>query len=116
MTKQTVLVGVDASDASATAAKIGCELAEAAGDECQLVHFTADVSKMPATVPPIEDMDELMDRVQAAARRDVRKALRGYVSEFVTTGAYDELTHSGCISVTIRGLWRKSLVVMVVPG
>jgi len=86
MTKQTVLVAVDASDASVVAAKIGWELADAVGDECQLVHVTTNVSRMPATLPPLDPMYDLMERVQVAARRKVQNVLRGRVPEQLVDG------------------------------
>lgn len=86
MPKQLILVGVDGSDESVAAAKVGWDLAKRAGDSCQLVHVTTDVSKMPATLPPIEKMDDLIERVQAAARREVTQVLRGAVPDDLVEG------------------------------
>ena len=86
MASQMILVGVDESDAGVTAAKMGWNLAKTSGDSCQLVHVTTDVSRMPATLPPIEKMDDLIERVQATARQKVAEALQGAVPEDLIEG------------------------------
>ena len=83
---QVILAGVDGSDAGIAAAKMGLYLATIAGDSCQLLHVTADVSHMPATLPPVEQMDDLIERVQATARRQVAESLQGSVPEDLIAG------------------------------
>ena len=81
MRYQRVVAGVDDSEAGVAAARLGWNLAKMTGAECHLVHVSADVSAMPATLPVSARLDELMEHVQAGARNKITERLAGAIPD-----------------------------------
>ncbi len=87
MAWKSIVTGVDASEAGVAAATMACDLASRAHAECCLVHATADVSNMPASLPPKMDVDLLTRRLTAAATTEIRSLLADEIPAY----ALDEL-------------------------
>ena len=77
-----VVVGVEASPASADAARVGWELAQAAGTSCRLVHATREAWTVPpAPGSPAAQPDAVNESVRLAARTMMLDALGGKVPD-----------------------------------
>ena len=74
-----IVVGVDASPESASAAVVGWRLAQAVGTECHLVHGTRELSSIPVSPLVHVDAVQLTQQLTARARRQLLEALRGSV-------------------------------------
>lgn len=75
-----VVVGVDDSTESASAAAMGWKIAQAAGTDCYLVHGTREVSAIPVAPPlPPFDPAELSEQLTQAARTRLEGILSGTV-------------------------------------
>ncbi len=74
-----IVVGVDTSPESASAAAMGWRMAQAAGTTCHLVHGTHEVSVMPLSPLVRVDVAQLRRQLTARARRRLDDALRGSV-------------------------------------
>lgn len=86
MANRPILAAVDESSESVAAAAMAWDLAVASNADCELVHFTSDVSRMPATLSPHADLDALMTYVQQSARKKMKEVLKGRVPEGVLDG------------------------------
>jgi nucleotide-binding universal stress UspA family protein len=71
-----VLVGVDASAASARAAALGVRIARRAGTECRLVHVMPDYIDKPYAVLLPLDFAALHDTILKRTRREIEATLR----------------------------------------
>lgn len=79
MSWHSLLAGVDGSPESASAARLGLDIAERAGVPCRLVHAVPDYGPVLTTPEASISLQELQDASQREARRLVCQSLEGLV-------------------------------------
>jgi nucleotide-binding universal stress UspA family protein len=79
MTWGPIVVGVDASAASAGAAATGWQLAQATGAPCQLVHAAREIWVGAGGAPGMVDVGALVADVIRLSREEVERSLAGKV-------------------------------------
>jgi nucleotide-binding universal stress UspA family protein len=112
MSWKSIVAGVDASEAGVAAATLACDLASRAHAECRLVHATADVSKIPASLPPKMDVDLLTRRLTAAATQEIESLLADEVPGYALDELEVRLGKPGSVIPDVVRERRADLVVL----
>ncbi len=113
MTAQPIIVGLDGSPESASAASVAWMLARAAGVPCRLVHATDDVSTSLA----MGGTGVVTETLQLAARAGARAELRASLQDCVPSSVVDRMVVSpGATADVLEAVVAETGATMLVLG
>jgi len=113
MTTQPIVVGVDGSPESVSAASVAWMLARAADVQCRLVHATDDVN----TFPPMAATGVVTEALQLAALAGARDHLRASLQDRVPSSVVDAMVVStGSTGDVLEAVIAETHATMLVLG